>query len=375
MPSHNELSYGTLRLRAKLARLAFELRLHNLRLKAGFDPNQPRAPRGNPDGGQWTRIGAAAGAGAGSGAGRASTSNAETGTAADGGAEERVFVDHAGKETWRTYVERHRPDGSVEGRTILNRDGSRITTEFGPKGTGSTDQRNTVTLADGSRFTFENSGKTQRIFDKDGTLIGEAVWTPDGPVPQPIVQQVAMGAVQADQVLEAGRTLYEWLSTENTYEEQAYLAFRAWQYAQLPALLLFAGTLTREETGGVCKRLEDVQELVDQAVRLTEPPSSFPNAGAYGTAVHIKLKELVDELGDPTLQAEKSFMRTDFEPMAVFDSIKVDVIEYRGNSTVCIYDLKTGRGLNQTRIQEFASRMAARGYRTIIIIEVRPSKL
>lgn len=28
-----------------------------LALKAGFDPNQPRMPAGNPDGGQWTRIG------------------------------------------------------------------------------------------------------------------------------------------------------------------------------------------------------------------------------------------------------------------------------------------------------------------------------
>jgi hypothetical protein len=28
-----------------------------LALKAGFDPNQPRVPAGNPDGGQWTRVG------------------------------------------------------------------------------------------------------------------------------------------------------------------------------------------------------------------------------------------------------------------------------------------------------------------------------
>ena len=30
------------------------LRLQALRLKANFDPNQPRVPRGYPDGGQWT---------------------------------------------------------------------------------------------------------------------------------------------------------------------------------------------------------------------------------------------------------------------------------------------------------------------------------
>jgi hypothetical protein len=29
--------------------------------KANFDPNQPRVPRGNPDGGQWTRVGGGGG--------------------------------------------------------------------------------------------------------------------------------------------------------------------------------------------------------------------------------------------------------------------------------------------------------------------------
>lgn len=32
-----------------------------LLLKANFDPNQPRVPAGNPDGGQWTRVGGSPG--------------------------------------------------------------------------------------------------------------------------------------------------------------------------------------------------------------------------------------------------------------------------------------------------------------------------
>jgi len=31
--------------------------------RANFNPNQPRAPRGNPDGGQWTDVGGGSGAG------------------------------------------------------------------------------------------------------------------------------------------------------------------------------------------------------------------------------------------------------------------------------------------------------------------------
>lgn len=39
-------------LRFKLALIRYEL----LRRKAGFNPDQPRVPDGNPDGGQWTIL-------------------------------------------------------------------------------------------------------------------------------------------------------------------------------------------------------------------------------------------------------------------------------------------------------------------------------
>lgn len=42
--------------------LAKALRLHRLLGKANFNPNQPRVPRGDPRGGQWTRDGNASGA-------------------------------------------------------------------------------------------------------------------------------------------------------------------------------------------------------------------------------------------------------------------------------------------------------------------------
>jgi hypothetical protein len=43
--------------RSNLSALRFKLALLKWRLKAGFDPNQPRVPAGNPDGGQWTDDG------------------------------------------------------------------------------------------------------------------------------------------------------------------------------------------------------------------------------------------------------------------------------------------------------------------------------
>jgi hypothetical protein len=44
-------------MRVKLADLRFELALIRLALKAGFNPNQPRAPAGQRDGGKWTSGG------------------------------------------------------------------------------------------------------------------------------------------------------------------------------------------------------------------------------------------------------------------------------------------------------------------------------
>jgi len=49
---------GILRLKWLAAATRFKLALHrhDRALKYGFNPDQPRVPRGNPDGGQWARI-------------------------------------------------------------------------------------------------------------------------------------------------------------------------------------------------------------------------------------------------------------------------------------------------------------------------------
>lgn len=46
-----------LRLKRELVALAAELKFRRLLRKAGFNPDQPRVPAGNPDGGQWTSDG------------------------------------------------------------------------------------------------------------------------------------------------------------------------------------------------------------------------------------------------------------------------------------------------------------------------------
>jgi hypothetical protein len=57
---------GMIALRVRLAGARFRLaaiELQRLLRKAKFDPNQPRVPRGRPDGGRWTEVGAEGGPG------------------------------------------------------------------------------------------------------------------------------------------------------------------------------------------------------------------------------------------------------------------------------------------------------------------------
>src|SRR6187401_324504 len=59
---------GILRLKWLAAAIRFKLALrrHDRALKHGFNPDQPRVPRGSPDGGQWMRVAANSSSRAGS---------------------------------------------------------------------------------------------------------------------------------------------------------------------------------------------------------------------------------------------------------------------------------------------------------------------
>jgi hypothetical protein len=116
----------------------------------GYDPNQLRVPAGHADGGRWTN---------GPGGGAPAAPRRE------------VTVDRTGKESWGSFVNTYRPDGSVEQR-VFNRDGSRIVSEFKKRGgPGDWDERHTVVMRDGRTATFENSGDIQRIYDGNGHLL------------------------------------------------------------------------------------------------------------------------------------------------------------------------------------------------------------
>jgi hypothetical protein len=344
------------RLRVDWELLKFELRGR----KAGFNPDQPR-----DDHGRWT-----------SGSGGQSNGNRQT------------IHDAIGQETWETIVDDFAPDGSLIRETIVNRDGSAIRSEFAA-GDANWDERHTVLLADGSHTTFQNSGDTQTILDGSGQRLSETVWTSNGPEPQAIVQPAFYDPrrLATQKAIEAGATLYTWLSSRNGPDRKAVFAFHADAFvpgATIDAPAIHVGQLTREDVDDACPRHAEVQSITDQAVNSTDRGAYESNA-AYGTAVHKKIEVEINgpttvprsPPRDPNFRAEASLLKSEVAGYGILGSRRVDVLENPGKGTVCVYDIKTGvRGLSFARARELASTVLTiyPGTQRIIVTEVRQNR-
>jgi hypothetical protein len=362
----------------------------------GYDPNQPRVPSGHGDGGQWTKT---------PGGGARAISRRE------------AIVDRSKQESWGSYVDGYRPDGSLAEQRVFNRDGSRIVSEFNPpEGAGDRDERHTVVLPDGTKFTFENSGNVQRIFDGEGNLVSATEWTEDGPRPVPIGQLafaqglplvVPLGQVAAQALNAAALTFFTWLSSRKDPDRTAVFAFNAKKYEKPETdgnekrPVVFVGSLTRDEVRKVCDKLPDVQKLTDAAVAKVTTDGDYKGPADFGTKVHKEIADAIRKENDPGFKAEKSVIKTvletgrqtsssnsgnaqEVDPDMEADygelgSIRIDAYEnVPKKSAVCVYDPKTGwRGLSFPRMNELAA-AAHRlfGYKPnyIIVIEVRPGQ-
>jgi len=236
-------------------------------LKAGFNPGQPRVPRGNPGGGQWTSEGG--GGGEGSGGGEALGAEGTT-------RKPEVIHDQTGERAWKTVVNEYGTDGSIVRQTVLNRDGSAIRSDFTTTPGGGWDERHSVLLPDGSVTAFQNSGTTQTVFGENGERLSETVWTSDGPEAEATVQPAFLGPfgpAAAEKAVGAALTLYGWWASRNGPNNQAVFAFRADAFnpgtaADQPAV--WVGNLTKEQIDEACPRHAEVQSITNQAADSTD---------------------------------------------------------------------------------------------------------
>ena len=370
------------RIRHTITGLQLELSLlrFELALKANFNPNQPRLPAGNPDGGRWTRVG-----GTGGGARRRNPPPSETepgrpgdptGNDAAGG---QPRDSEATSDGWTVIGAR--TDGVVREETVYHRDGSAIRAEVSasPLTTG-WDERYTVIGPDGTILTFQNRGRHQQVFDSNASLIAESTWSARGATTEPAIQPVyAVPLVTA--TVELGLTLFTWLSTRNTPDRQAVIAFSAREFrpnASAIPELAYVGYLSRDEVEEACPRLGEVQIRTDDAVETVRRRGALDlSPTQFGTAVHMALKKQVDALGDPDFRAEVSALKNLDETYGARGSVRIDVFENIRSEIVCIYDIKTGKsGLSPRRAAELAAK-AFKGLpsaRQIIVIETRPTR-
>jgi hypothetical protein len=384
-------------------REAVRLRRHILSLKAQtrllrrdlaakkYNPNQPRVPAGNSDGGQWS-SGASGGGGGAPGIDLSSLFGDLVSGLGAAFTPSPVVADVGGTESWASYQDGTRPDGSLAEQAVVNRDGSTIHSEYAAPGKASDwDERHTVTLPDGSKTTFETRDRTQtiRAGGPDGEIVSRVTWTERGPEPEATVQ-LARGPLRrgteelSKTTITSALTLYNWLSTQKTLEElQAVASFSSRDFS--PTLdelnLSFVGNLTQKEVDDCCKRLRDVLHLTGKAVEAAGPYENYRSPQAYGTAVHTLLKELVEQEKNPNFRAERSFLKSQYEgkpgeiPYGTRDSLRIDVYERRPDGTVCVYDIKTGNaGLTAERAIEIARTVYRRfgNVTRIIVTEVRP---
>ncbi|RAI45791.1 hypothetical protein [Rhodoplanes roseus] len=348
--------------------------------KAGFNPDQPRVPAGRPDGGQWT-----------SGE-RDDGSRPEDGEPSSGPGRSALQVvrDDTGQQPWESHVDLYREDGSLAAQAVFNRDGSAIRSEFASPRDGSLwDERHTVIAADGTATTFQTSGATQSILDGTGQVESRTAWTSDGPEAQAFVQPAYYVPVPhpAAAAVEAALVLYTWMSTRNSTSETAVIGFRAGAFApgeDRDSTAIWVGKLTRDEVDDACPRHSEVQSITDQSAEAIDR-GAYPSAAQYGTAVHLRIKREINGPDtsppsaprDPNFRAELSLLKSEIEDYGVRGTKRIDVYENPGTGTVCIYDIKTGRGgLSKARMIELASSVQYYypGTEKIIVTQVKPRR-
>jgi hypothetical protein len=135
--------------------------------------------------------------------------------------------------------------------------------------------------------------------------------------------------------------------------------------------------LKKEDVEDACPRFPLVQSMTNKVANSINP-HQFKNRGAYGTAVHMGVKRMVDALGDPNFRTEVSLLKSRAVevPYGAQNSTRIDIRERRDAEIVCVYDLKTGAAfLSVARFLEIYGNVLA-VYKTatrIIVIEVRPT--
>lgn len=146
------------------SRTADWLKLHNAfvlflltgrrlrKLIAKYNPDQPRAPGGRPDGGRWIRVGeGGSGGGGGGGIGGGFP-------LPDLGLTQELYPDETGEASWDFFLNSYTEDGDLAAQLVVNEDDTVVTTEWDTGGVEAWAVRQKLTDADRAVVTTTELG-------------------------------------------------------------------------------------------------------------------------------------------------------------------------------------------------------------------------
>jgi len=332
-------------IRGLLAGAALDLEAVRLErtLRRKFSEDQPRAPAGQPDGGQWVSSGGGQGIG-----GRS-----------DGA------------------------DGDVAHReqTVLE-DGTRVLSLRIRSGRLDYDTQDIVTAPDGQSRIFETSGLTQTIRDGEtGAVLGRSTFTAAGAEPEAFAQPAFLPAAPvAVATVELALALYAARSGQNDPYSRTVLGLSAQEFLPNPqgatAPAIWVGPISQSALDAACRRNGQVEAITNQIARQVRASGLYRTAQSYANRVHFEIDRHVKSLNDPNFKSEISF---DGGPVAAQygapGSVRLDLLERSVPQTVCIYDYKTGNAkLTRERARTLATMANAHfpGTIRIIVTQVKP---
>lgn len=333
-------------IRGLLTRASLEIEAvrHERILRRKFSADQPRAPAGQPDGGQWIPAGGGQAIGVRS-----------------GGSGDDVA---------------HRE------QTVLD-DGTRVLSLRIRSGRRDYDTQDIVTAPDGQSRIFETSGLTQTIRDgATGAVLGRSTFTAAGAEPEAFVQSTFLPAVPAATAatIRLVGSLFAVLSTRNDLFGKAVLGLTANEYAvdltENTVRAAFAGRIDQRTLDAACRRNGEVEALAEQAVRSVRASGLYRSAQDFGDKVHAWIAAVVNKQGDPNFVAKISFDKNS-EKTSYGDrySTRIDLFERTAPGMTCVYDFKTG---SATISSNRALKLVAAAGRhfpdtvRVIVIQVKP---
>jgi hypothetical protein len=299
-----------------------------------YDPNQPRIPEGHHGGGRWTRRG-------------------------------HAFLSDVGKPR----VPSEYPDDAphaLDDRDLQSYD-LHLPSDL-----------DRMALERGNPRSSAQNPQYALLRPRPGTIPVPIVDIPSPPTgprrPEFDPAAIAVGAW----------AFFRRLSIFNNPDQTAIIGFKAHEFERREAEFEFdfVRVLNRQQVKDVCKDLETVQDLVDQAVDKVGDPEKYKAAkGVYGTAAHFDLQQKVmQQRARHGFDAEVSFAvdgRKNVIP-GEKDSIRVDIFKRVNRDTICIYDLKTlNAQLTPKRMREIADYVFRRygvKVKRIVVVEVKPGE-